>query len=856
VIDYFAKFFDTSDFPARWYCGNWSDFLGWLHIISDVAIFGAYFAIPIVLIYFARKRKDFPFTKLFFLFATFIFACGTTHLIDATIFWQPIYRVSGFMKFVTAIVSWATVVALARYVPQVLHFPSLPKINEELKAEISRREESQRLLQEAKDRHDALLEGTRSIVWITDAQGHFIVPQLSWQRYTGQTFDEHRDLGWTKAIHEDDLPDLNRSWQLALKEGTKYESSGRLWHAATQSYRSFLAEAVPLKNADGTIREWIGTVSDVEDQQQAEAALGVAQQHLLDQKRELELIYEAAPVGLSLLDRDHRFLRINETLATINGFPREQHIGVRAEELLPDLVDTLTPIYDAIFKTGTPKLNVEIVGRTPASTVTRTWLASFFPITASQPNTSGDHEVVAVNAIVQDITLQKRMEKRLRESEAAALAASRSKSEFLANMSHEIRTPMAAIMGYADVLLGHLHDPDNRNCVLVMKRNGEHLLDLLNDILDLSRIEAGKLDVETESVPLPQLVADIQSLMQVRAEEKKVRFQIDFEGKVPRTIQTDPTRLRQVLINLIGNAIKFTDGGEVRLKVSFEEDFVDGHAANCPSGSNGAVPKPSDPGESELRHVVQFAIADTGIGMSEDQIDRLFKPFSQGDSSVTRQYGGSGLGLAISQRLVRMMDGNMDLKSELGVGSTFIVRLPVASFDDIELIKPDLVVRRDEPETSLAEVPELSCRVLVVDDRRDVRHISQHFLEKAGAHVSTAEDGQRGIDAALRARDDGQAYDLIVMDMQMPNIDGLHATAQLRSAGIDWPIIALTADAMKGDRERCLNGGCDDYLSKPIDHAKLVRMVSHYTQSVTHQELRQRRADRAAALKASLHSEF
>ncbi len=822
--EYFYKFFDTSDFPARWRCGNWSDFLGWLHIGSDLATFAAYFAIPAVLVYFARKRQDFPFTKLFWLFASFILACGTVHLIEAIIFWHPFYRVSGMMKFITAITSWATVIALVHYFPRVLHFPSLAATNQRLQAEIENRRETERELQAAKARHEALLSGTRSIVWTTTPDGSFDTLQCSWQRYTGQDWDAHKNFNWVNAIHEDDRPELLRRWKLAIGTRSKYQSSGRIWNEATQSYRSFVAEAVPIMSDDNQIIEWVGTVSDIEEQQQAEAALMLAQSDLVAQKRELELIYEAAPVGLSLIDRNFRFLRVNETLAAINGFPKEEHIGRRADEMLPELHDQLYPIYDEVFTTGKPKLNVEIVGTTPASKKTRTWLASYYPLNDDAGNN------VSVNAIVQDITDRKRTEKRLQESEAAALAASQSKSEFLANMSHEIRTPMAAILGYSDVLLGHLKDPDNRNCVLIMKRNGEHLLDLINDILDLSRIEAGKLEVEIERCPLPELVADIQSLMQVRADEKKVNFSVDFDGRVPRHIHTDPTRLRQVLINLIGNAIKFTDEGEVALRVKLIE--------NAPAA------------------VVEFAVVDTGIGISLEQQERLFKPFSQADSSVTRQYGGSGLGLAISHRLVGMLSGEIDVRSEIGEGSTFFVRIPIGAIDDIELVQPDSTSHKLEPDAPLNETPMLACRVLVVDDRRDVRHISQHFLEKAGATVSTAEDGQQGIDAAIAARDRGEPFTLVVMDMQMPNVDGLQAVAQLRSAGIDWPVIALTADAMKGDRDKCLNGGCDDYLSKPIDQAKLIRLVAKYTQEVTIDELRRARSERMQAFRATLPSEI
>jgi PAS domain S-box-containing protein len=825
--EYFSKLLDTSDFPARWQCGNWSEFLGWLHIISDSATFAAYFAIPVVLIYFARKLNDFPFTKLFWLFAAFILACGTVHLIEAIIFWSPIYRVSGLMKFTTAVVSWATVGALIRIAPKVMQLPSIAETNERLKAEVAQRKQTERKLRESKERLDAILSGTRSIVWTTDPQGGFATRQISWERYTGQPWAEYQGFGWAGAVHEEDLPDLQRRWKGSLESGEKHQASFRLWHAATHAYRACVAEAVPVRNDDGSTREWVGTVSDVEDQMRAETDLGVMQSELAKQNRELELIYEAAPVGMCLVDRDLRFLRINETLARMHGLSKQEHLGHPAGELLEGLNDQLEPIFKRVFETRQPVLNVEVLGKTPASNQTRTWLASYFPLEPNGDNGASDQQPVpAVAAIVQDITERKAQEQRLRESEQMALAANQAKSEFLANMSHEIRTPMAAILGYADVLLGHLTDPDNRNCILIIKRNGKHLLELINDILDLSRIEAGKLDVEVEPTPLPQLIADIQSLMAVRAEEKLVKFDVAFAGKVPHKIETDPTRLRQVLINLIGNAIKFADNGEVLLKVR----FID-----------GAEPP-----------MIEFAIQDTGIGMTEEQQERLFKPFSQGDSSVTRQYGGSGLGLAISQRLVHMMDGEMDLESEIGKGSTFFVRLPVTSIQGIELVQPSLIVRDPEPEVPLAEPTTLACRVLVVDDRRDVRHISQHFLEKAGASVSTAEDGQQCIDAALKARDAGQPFDLIVMDMQMPNVDGLQATAELRSAGIEWPIIALTADAMKGDRDRCLNGGCDDYLAKPIDQAQLVKMVSKYTAQVTRVSLTKKRAQRLAKLKDEL----
>ena len=614
-------------------------------------------------------------------------------------------------------------------------------------------------------------------------------------------------------------------WNEARTSLRKYEASGSIWHHESQTYRSFAAEAVPVFAEDGSLVEWVGTVRDVEDEQQALSKLDRAQSELSQQKRELELIYQAAPVGMSLIDREFKYLRINESLAQINGFSRDYHTGRNLNEIMLGLFEQVQPFYQRVFETGQPVLDVEVCGKRAASESERTWLVSYYPIEVANGFSADNPRVTAVGSIVQDITDRKIQEVRLKESERAALAANQSKSEFLANMSHEIRTPMAAILGYADVLLGHLKDPDNRNCVLIIKRNGDYLLELINDILDLSRIEANKLEVELKKVSLPQLLAGIRSLMHVRASEKQLDFVVKFSTPVPETIQTDPTRLRQVLINLLGNAIKFTERGTVELSVRFIEQ-----------------PRPS----------LNFAVIDTGIGIKQEQLNRLFKPFSQGDASVTREYGGSGLGLAISQRLVDMLGGELKAESQLGKGSKFQILLACDAGSDVAMVQPTFDENPAEHEVAINQPRNLNCRVLVVDDRRDVRHISQHFLEKSGASVVTAEDGQKGLDAAMAAKESERPFDLILMDMQMPVLDGLQATAKLRSLGFECPIIALTADAMKGDRERCLNGGCDDYLSKPIEQAMLIEMVYRYTKTITREELRAMRIQRTARLLASL----
>ena len=807
--EFFTKLFDTSDYPARWNCGNWSDAEGWLHILSDIGIWSAYTAIPIVLLYFALKRQDFPFTRLFGLFAAFILLCGSTHLIEAIIFWSPIYRFSGLLKLATALVSWATVIVLIRYMPRILQLPTMAATNTQLVKEIDQHKQMEHDLRWLQARYEAFLSGTSSIIWTTDPNGKFIVPQTSWQRFTGQDWSEHQGEGWLNAILPEDRSELSTFWNTPLRNQSSRRAQGHIWHAKSKSYRPVITEAVPVYDESGEIMEWVGTVSDIYEQRIAEESLSAAEAAANERQRELELIYESAPVGLSLIDRNFCYLRINETHAQMNGMPREEQLGRNCIELMPGIAETIEPLYERVFRTGQPVKDYEVHGSLPASQERRCWIMNFHPL-------ADDHGLVwAVHCIIQDITERKAMEETLREREHQSMQANIAKSEFLANMSHEIRTPMAAILGYADILSERLQDSDNQQYVIIMKRNGEYLIELINDILDLSRIEAGKLEVDLKHVPLVQLVREIQTLMKVRADEKDLLFNVKFAGQVPEMILTDSTRLRQILINLIGNAIKFTQQGEVRLVVRLISD-------------------------AEPPQIV-FAVQDTGIGMNDEQKQQLFKPFSQGDSSVTRAYGGSGLGLAISKRLVEMLNGSIRVESEVGQGSVFQVRLPLESLEGALLLEPDLAPRADGGSQPSERIHQLNCRVLVVDDRREIRHISQHFLKKAGATVFTAEDGQEGIEAALAARDADQEFDVILMDMQMPNVDGLQAVAHLRSEGLQTPIIALTADAMKGDRERCLNGGCDDYLSKPIDQAEMVEMVWRYTQEVTAQELQARR---------------
>jgi CheY-like chemotaxis protein/nitrogen-specific signal transduction histidine kinase len=398
----------------------------------------------------------------------------------------------------------------------------------------------------------------------------------------------------------------------------------------------------------------------------------------------------------------------------------------------------------------------------------------------------------------------------LERSQAELLAAkeqaeiaSRAKSDFLARMSHEVRTPLTAILGFADMLMDPAQTPAERaECVRTIRRNGEHLLGLVNDILDISKIEAGKVRVERIDCDAAALAADVCGLLNERARGKGLYLRLDRNASPPLMVKTDPLRLRQVLVNLIGNAIKFTERGGVVVRL----EVVGGTGAES---------------ECELR----FEVEDTGIGMTPEQAARVFSAFEQADSSTARRFGGSGLGLSISRRFARLMGGSISVVSLPGKGSTFTLMLRCEHGSGEAREAPRL---REHAEPGEGAAARLAGRILLVEDGPDNQRLISLLLCKAGAEVDVAGNGRIAIEMAATSRAQGRPYGLILMDMQMPELDGFAATELLRERGWKEPIVAITALAMSGDREKCLAAGCDDYLTKPIDRGALMSTCAQH----------------------------
>ncbi|QDV38145.1 PAS domain S-box protein [Tautonia plasticadhaerens] len=956
MADFFTRLLDTSDFPGRWRCGNWTPGLGWLHVGSDLGIFGAYLSIPLVLAYFLIRRRDVPFPRIGWLFGAFILSCGIGHLIEAVIFWHPVYRLAGLVKAATAVVSWFTVVALIRVIPDALKLPDIARLNERLCREVVEREQVEQALRarEAEARKLALVASrTDNAVIITDADGVIewvndgftriteypaeeaigrrpgsflqgpetdpgVVASMRDHRLRGEGFraevvnysrsgrpywlslevqpvrDDSGALTHFMAIESDitarklaeremgeraRLAALSADIGLALTRGDALSERldacceamvrhldaafARIWtlepgddslvlrasaglythldgaHARVplgalkigriaRTGRPLLTNDVPNDPNVGDpswAREtgmvaFAGVPLLVEgravgvmalfsrspiDQATIDAlgpisnavALGIVRESaaraLFSSEGRKAAILRMALDAIITVDDRGRVLEFNPAAEAIFGYEAGEAAGRSLSELIipPDLREAHERGMARFRENG----DGAVVGRWIELRAVRRSGEEFPAELAITPITSGDRPVFT--GYLRDITDRRLHEQSLRAAKEAAEEANRAKSRFLANMSHEIRTPLTAILGYAEVLMGdEVSREDRVEYLVTILSSGRHLRTLIDDILDLAKIENEKLDFELVPCSPHRILSEVLSVLRVAASEKGLRLGCRWESRVPEEIRTDPSRFRQLLVNLVGNAIKFTDLGGVRLVALLE------------------------PGERGPMFTVE--VHDTGAGIAPEDLSRIFDPFEQADGSVTRRNGGTGLGLAISRHIARGLGGDLTVVSQLGVGSIFRASVAAGPAEGLRLLDAPPAEAVETPRADAAPTSRLSGKqLLVVDDGEENRRLVQLILSRAGASVACVANGEECLEAVARVD-----FDLIVLDMQMPVLDGYRTASLLRERGFGGPIIALTAHAMRGDDRRCLEAGCSGYLTKPIEIDRLLSTVS------------------------------
>jgi PAS domain S-box-containing protein len=635
-------------------------------------------------------------------------------------------------------------------------------------------------LEDSEQRFLRIADASPVLLWISDQSGNRTLSNKAWCDFTGLSQEMSMAGCWRESVHPNDRQVYEAKWLEVSKAHSKFQHEYRLRHVSG-TYRWVMEQAIPLFSSTGRLEAYVSSCVDLSLRSSDE----LQYQH---NEARFRAVSEAAPLGIVVTDSNGNCIYSNQKFQDISGLSIENCLG---SGWLKRIHPSDSPdVADAWAHANKTAQSFEHTLRYQRPDGSISWCSlKAAPINATDT-------VSGWVSTIEDITARRQAEEGLIAAKQAAEAAMHTKSQFIANISHEIRTPLTAIIGFADALREETSlAPSQRHCLDVILNNGKHLLSIINQILDLAKIDAGALTVEYTSCSLIDLIEELKLMFAPTAAEKALSFEIEYEWPLPRTITTDPLRLKQILINLIGNAIKFTTQGEVKVTVCWE-------------------PK---------TQLIHCSITDTGIGLTEEQLANLFKPFYQANESITRSFGGTGLGLSISHRLIKALGGNIDIESQPGQGSTFRFSIQCNQITEKTELQRSASTRREQLSNQAIETPNLRGSVLFADDALDNRRLVEHLLRKTGVEITLVENGIEATKAAL-----SKPFDLILMDVQMPLLDGLTATRKLRAAGVTTPVIAVSAGAMTSDVERALEAGCTLHLSKPFDRRAFYELLTRY----------------------------
>ena len=801
-------FFSNNNFIPHGYCLSWSPNLLWAFVISDSLIFASYFCLPIALGYFARYRTDFPYIRVLWLFALFILACGTTHLMDVVLLWKPWYPLAAFFKIVTATISVVTAIVLVPLIPKALQLPSpaqLRAANEQLQQEITERLRIEQALKSANEmlEQGLVLERMQLAALVNSSEDAIIGKTLdgivsSWNKAAERIFgySAAEMIGQPiKRLFPPHLADTESQFLQRISDG--------------ESIANYETQRVC---KDGRLIEVASTISAIRDHEghiigASKIVRDITERkHIEDELRKLSLVVEQSPESIIITDLDARIEYVNEAVLHASGYSRAELIGQNPNLLRSGR--TQADLYVGLWETLTQgrTWHGEFINRRKNG-------AEFIESAIISPIRQKNGQVSHYMAIKEDITDKKHMlqelenyrqhleelvierTEQLTEAKQAAEAANSSKSAFLANMSHEIRTPMNAITGLAHLMQSGSLDSKQRDQLGKINAAAQHLLSIINDILDFSKIEAGKMVLEIADFDIDRMFKNLNDLIGDRAGEKGLEVINRIDPSLPTQLRGDPMRLQQILLNFASNAVKFTESGHIvfKARILARQD-------------------------EQIR--VRFEVCDTGIGMDEEQRSRLFLAFEQADSSISRRFGGTGLGLAISKRLAEMMGGNIGVDSRPGQGSTFWMELPLQ------------VGREAIGATFQLGIPP-GLNILVVDDVDDAREAIANMLMRFQVNVSCVDSGIAAVQAVHQASAAGTPLDLILMDWMMPGMDGIEAARQIQSLGDSTTpkTLLVTAYGYNGSLEDLKQWGVIGLLAKPLTLSALHDAVAMATNS-------------------------
>jgi PAS domain S-box-containing protein len=643
-----------------------------------------------------------------------------------------------------------------------------------------------RTARENERKYRSVVENSTEVIFQIDTDGNWRFLNYAWTEITGYAMAGSIGQPALRFFHPDDQHRVSERWTRLLGgQETSCRCELRIV-TRTGDIRWIEIRSHALPAADGTPSGLSGIINDITERKLAEAEL--------ERQRDFALqVMNALGQGLVVTGPDSRIEYANAAAAEMTGFPAEAAIGRFPEDFVhPEdralLADPRLRRDAGI--TATIRLELNALRVDGAS----------LPVLVTETPRLRDGRIIGSIVLLTDLTERKRLETSLAQARDDALAASRAKSEFLATMSHEIRTPLNSIIGMNELLLGTTLTPEQHEYAMAVQTSGEGLLAIVDEILDFSKVEAGKLIIEMIDFEPATIIEQTIAMFAPRTQAKRLRLASVIAPDVPMQVVGDPDRLRQILINLVSNAVKFTERGSIEVRTTVEDVAEDGVT-------------------------LRFVVSDTGIGMSDAARRRIFEPFTQADSSTTRRYGGTGLGLAISKRLVELMGGRIEAESEAGRGSRFCF---TARFGPASATAPALGRQSlDDPvEPALGWPSDQHPLILLAEDDPMNQRLAVLQLEKSGYAVRAVADGRAAI-AALEA--DPGAYALVLMDCQMPEMDGFAATREIRAAelgsGLHVPIVAMTANVMRGAVEACIAAGMDDYISKPVHYTNLKQVV-------------------------------